>query len=77
MTERECNERFKRAWFKKGASVRYIGTQLKPYSGQVCTIAGWHGNGRAVGNGLWVTFQDGVKKSISYKMTEPVEKAKV
>ena len=74
MTESEWNERFKRSWFKKGDSVRYIGTHLKPYRGQVCTIAGWHGNGRAVGNGLWVTFPDGVRKSISYKMTQPAGK---
>lgn len=73
MTERERNDRFKRAWFKRGMKVRYIGTQLAPYTGQVCTVAGWHGNGRAVGNGLLVMFPDGVTKSISYKMTEPVE----
>ena len=73
MTERECNERFKRAWFKRGASVRYIGTveTIQRTGLYDCRVA-WEWSccrERLVG-------QDGVKKSISYKMTEPVEKAK-
>ena len=72
MTQRELNERFKQAWFKHGDSVRYIGTQLKAYTGQVCRIDGWHGNGKEVGNGLYVISPDGARHSISYKLTEPV-----